>query len=44
MVVSLRGRAGLPDRETQEDLRRTLWKIGFNRGNFLAGVLTTRKR
>ena len=44
MVVSLRGRAGLPDRETQEDLRRTLWKIGFNRGNFLAEVLTTRKR
>jgi hypothetical protein len=44
MITGLRGRAGLPDRETQEGLRRTLWKTGFDRGNFLAEVLTTRKR
>jgi len=28
----------------KRDVRRTLREIGFSRGNFLAGVLTTRKR
>ena len=44
MNSNLRGRAGLPDRETQEDLRRTHLETDFDRGNFLAEVLTTRKR